>query len=125
MKKDSVMKKLFKYIGKYWVLLILSIILAGISVVLQLYVPVLFGNAIDEIVAAHNVDFTQMWLYLKQILLFVVIAAAAIWIMNLSYCTGYPIPGNPPHPEASAFLSGPAQHRRYCEPYHCRYRYPF
>ena len=51
--------------------------------VLQLYVPVLFGNAIDEIVAAHNVDFTQMWLYLKQILLFVVIAAAAIWIMNL------------------------------------------
>lgn len=51
------MKKLFKYIGKYWILLILSIILAGISVVLQLYVPVLFGNAIDEIVAAHNVDF--------------------------------------------------------------------
>ena len=50
------MKKLFKYIGKYWILLILSIILAGISVVLQLYVPVLFGNAIDEIVAAHNVD---------------------------------------------------------------------
>ena len=83
MKKDSVMKKLFKYIGKYWILLILSIILAGISVVLQLYVPVLFGNAIDEIVAAHNVDFTQMWIYLKQILLFVVIAAAAIWIMNL------------------------------------------
>ena len=77
------MKKLFKYIGKYWILLILSIILAGISVVLQLYVPVLFGNAIDEIVAAHNVNFTQMWLYLKQILLFVVIAAAAIWIMNL------------------------------------------
>ena len=83
MKKDNVMKKLFKYIGKYWILLILSIILAGISVVLQLYVPVLFGNAIDEIVAAHNVNFTQMWLYLKQILLFVVIAAAAIWIMNL------------------------------------------
>ena len=83
MKKDSVMKKLFKYIGKYWILLILSIILAGISVVLQLYVPVLFGNTIDEIVAAHNVNFTQMWIYLKQILLFVVIAAAAIWIMNL------------------------------------------
>ena len=58
MKKDNVMKKLFKYIGKYWILLILSIILAGISVVLQLYVPVLFGNAIDEIVAAHNVNLT-------------------------------------------------------------------
>lgn len=60
MKKDSVMKKLFKYIGKYWILLILSIILAGISVVLQLYVPVLFGNAIDEIVAAHNVDYVAL-----------------------------------------------------------------
>ena len=123
------MKKLFKYIGKYWILLILSIILAGISVVLQLYVPVLFGNAIDEIVAAHNVDFTQMWIYLKQILLFVVIAAAAIWIMNLvnnrmTYHIVQDIRSQP-HPETSAFLSGPAQHRRYCEPYHCRYRYPF
>ena len=34
MKKDSVMKKLFKYIGKYWILLILSIILAGISAIM-------------------------------------------------------------------------------------------
>ena len=40
--------KVLRFIGKYRFLLILSIILAAISVILQLYVPVLFGNAIDD-----------------------------------------------------------------------------
>ena len=46
------MKKLLKLIGKYKIFLGFSVIFAAISVVLQLYVPVLFGDAIDEVVAA-------------------------------------------------------------------------
>ena len=42
MKKDSVMKKLFKYIGKYRILLILSIILAGITMVFFFFVFFLY-----------------------------------------------------------------------------------
>lgn len=56
----EVLIKILKLIGKYKIFLALSIILAGISVVLQLYVPILFGKAIDEIVAEHNVNFGRM-----------------------------------------------------------------
>ena len=77
------MKKLLKLIGKYKIFLGFSVIFAAISVVLQLYVPVLFGDAIDEVVAAHQVNFDMMWYYLRQILVFIVISALATWFMNL------------------------------------------
>lgn len=77
------MKKLLKLIGKYKIFLGFSVIFAAISVILQLYVPVLFGDAIDEVVAAHEVNFDAMWYYLKQILVFIVISALATWFMNL------------------------------------------
>ena len=69
------MKKLLKLIGKYKIFLVFSVIFAAISVVLQLYVPVLFGDAIDEVVSAHQVNFDMMWYYLRQILVFIVMAA--------------------------------------------------
>ena len=78
-----VLIKILKLIGKYKIFLALSIILAGISVVLQLYVPILFGKAIDEIVAEHNVNFGRMVYYLEQIIVFAVVSALATWVMNL------------------------------------------
>ena len=36
---------------------------------------------------------------------------------------GYPFTGNPSYPGTAVVLSGSAQHRRYCKPCHCRYRY--
>ena len=50
------LKKVLKAIEKYKFLLIVSIVLAGVSVILQLYVPVLFGNAIDGIIAQGHGD---------------------------------------------------------------------
>lgn len=79
----EVLIKILKLIGKYKIFLALSIILAGISVVLQLYVPILFGKAIDEIVAEHNVNFGRMVYYLEQIIVFAAVSALATWIMNL------------------------------------------
>ena len=79
----EVLIKILKLIGKYKIFLVLSIILAGISVVLQLYVPILFGKAIDEIIAEHNVNFGRMVYYLEQIIVFAVVSALATWVMNL------------------------------------------
>lgn len=79
----EVLIKILKLIGKYKIFLALSIILAGISVVLQLYVPILFGKAIDEIVAEHNVNFGRRVYYLEQIIVFAVVSALATWVMNL------------------------------------------
>ncbi len=77
------LRKLMQFIAGYKWLLVLSLLLAAASVILQLYVPVLFGNAIDEIISEHNVFFDDMWGYLKQIIIFAMTAAVLLWIMNL------------------------------------------
>lgn len=69
--------KVLRFIGKYRFLLVLSVILAAVTVILQLYVPVLFGYAIDEVVAAHKVDFTRMGFYLSRILVMIVFSGIA------------------------------------------------
>lgn len=79
----EVLKKLLARIAKYRLLLVLSIILAAATVVLQLYVPILFGDAIDEIVAAHSVRFDAMWAYLRRILVFAAISGVTGWVMSL------------------------------------------
>lgn len=79
----SALRKVMRVIGGYKFLLILSTILAAVSAVLQLYVPILFGQAIDGIVAAHRVKFDLVSHYLGQILLLVLLVAGATWLMNL------------------------------------------
>ena len=75
--------KVLRFIGKYRFLLVLSVILAAVTVILQLYVPVLFGYAIDEVVAAHEVDFSRMGFYLSRILVMIVLSGIATWVMNI------------------------------------------
>ena len=75
--------KVLHFIGRYRLLLISSIILASVSEVLQLYVPVLFGDAIDQIIAEHTVNFEMMWYYLSRILVMVIVSSLAVWVMNI------------------------------------------
>ena len=75
--------KVLHFIGRYRLLLISSIILASVSVILQLYVPVLFGDAIDQIIAEHTVNFEMMWYYLSRILVMVIVSSLAVWVMNI------------------------------------------
>lgn len=79
----EILWKVLRFIGRYRFLLILSVVLASFSVILQLYVPILFGNAIDQIIDAGHVDFQQMWYYLSRILVMVFLSGAATWIMNI------------------------------------------
>ena len=82
-KSSETFFKVLRFIGKYRFLLILSIILAAVSVILQLYVPILFGNAIDQVIAQHQVNFEMMWYYLSRILVMVILSSAATWLMNV------------------------------------------
>lgn len=54
------LKKLLPFLKKRWPLLALSLLLAAGTVVIQLYVPVLFGNAIDEILGEGQVRFEAL-----------------------------------------------------------------
>ena len=82
-KSSETFLKVLRFIGRYRFLLILSIILAAVSVILQLYVPILFGNAIDQVIAQHQVNFEMMWYYLSRILVMVILSSAATWLMNV------------------------------------------
>ncbi len=77
------LKKLWDYIAKFRVLLILSVLMAGATVVLQLYVPILFGDAIDNIVAAGKVDFAMVGFYLKRVVILAVLSGVTGWVMSV------------------------------------------
>ena len=78
------LKKVLRFIGRYRILLVVSIVLAAASVLLQLCsVILLSANAIDQIIAEQKVNFSQMWRCLRQVLLVVLFSGAASWIMNL------------------------------------------
>lgn len=77
------LKKLWDHIAKFRVLLILSVLMAGATVVLQLYVPILFGDAIDNIVAAGKVDFAMVGYYLKRVVILAVLSGVTGWVMSV------------------------------------------
>ena len=70
-------------IKKHSAALIFSILLAAAAVVLQLYVPVLFGDAIDFVQETGRVDFANMAKVLSKIALLAVLSGVFTWIMNL------------------------------------------
>ena len=86
MNRDSSRKtfaKVMQYIGRYRFLLFASLVLAGLSVIGQLYVPILFGKAIDEIVGKGNVNFGRIAIMMKQTVLVIAASAALTGIMNI------------------------------------------
>ncbi|MGI5931403.1 MAG: ABC transporter ATP-binding protein [Eubacterium sp.] len=79
----AVLKKVMAVIGRYKALLAASIGMAAVSVIIQLYIPNLYGDAIDGIVAKHRVDFSLVAWYGLRIAVLMVLAALATWIMNI------------------------------------------
>jgi ATP-binding cassette subfamily B multidrug efflux pump len=87
MKMDQQSKKTLKevlgYVFNYKGLLIISLVTAALSVVLQLYVPILFGRMIDGIAGRGRVQFTLIGKIGIRIAVAILIASAATWTMNL------------------------------------------
>lgn len=79
----ATLKKVLHYMKHYIPLLVLSVILATVSVALTLYFPILTGRAIDLILAKGKVDFDGIIALAKQGVIVIAITAAAQWIMNM------------------------------------------
>ena len=77
------LRKVLRVIGRYRFLLLGSMLLAGLTVALQLYVPVLFGEAIDRILGPGQVDFSALGALLLRILILTAAAALGSWVMNV------------------------------------------
>jgi len=74
--------KVLNYIRKYWLLVGLSLILAAVTVVLTLYIPILTGDAVDLLLGKGAVDFDGVFAIMKKIGAAVLVTAAAQWVMN-------------------------------------------
>ena len=80
--KKGTLKKVLHYVGRYKPHLAFSIILAAVSVAATLYIPVLAGRAIDNIIDERNVDFAALKPLLIGIGILAAVTALAQWIMN-------------------------------------------
>ena len=80
---SSTLKKVLGRIARYRLNAVLSILLSAVYVGLSLYVPILAGRAIDNIIALGSVDYAQIMLELTKIAVVAAIAALAQWLMNI------------------------------------------
>lgn len=84
MTQKETIKKVLHYIRRYWFFLIVSLVLALITVVLTLYVPILTGQAVDLIVGKGQVDFTGVYHICVKIGIAILLTMVAQWVMNVA-----------------------------------------
>ena len=77
------LRKVLRYMKKYIPLLVISVLLAMVTVAMTLYFPILTGDALDLIIDKGYVDFVGVGAILKTAVCVVMINAIAQWIMNM------------------------------------------
>ena len=85
--QKETLKKILRYIKKYRLQVLLSLILAAVTVVLTLYIPILTGNAVDLIVDKGLVDMPGVLHIMLVIGIVMAATALAQWVMNT--CNNY------------------------------------
>lgn len=80
----EVTRRLLSYVRPHAVSFTVSFVSAAISVVLQLYTPILIGRGIDLIIGTGSVDFVALFPLVRELALVVVGAAAFQWLQG--YC---------------------------------------
>ena len=81
--QSEVLKKVLRYMRRYWFYLAISILLAAITVASTLYIPLLTGDAVDCIVGKGHVDWAGVFAVLKQMAMVIGVTALAQWGMNI------------------------------------------
>ena len=81
--QTEVLKKVLRYMRRYWFYLAISILLAAITVASTLYIPLLTGDAVDCIVGKGHVDWAGVFAVLKQMAMVIGVTALAQWGMNI------------------------------------------
>lgn len=80
--QKSTLRKVLRYIRRYWGYLGASIILAAVTVALTLYLPILIGQTVDRIVGKGAVDFAGIFVILRKMAVIIGLTAVAQWVMN-------------------------------------------
>ncbi len=91
MNKSSTMKKVLNRIKKYQIFVLLSLVMAMAVVILNLYLPILTGDAVDGIISKGMVNFTALFQIFQKMITVIVATAVFQWLMNvinnhITYC---------------------------------------
>ena len=81
--QSETLKKVLRYLKRYWFFLALSFGLAAITVASTLYIPLLTGDAVDCVIGKGQVDFTGVFAVLKRMVMVIGVTAVAQWGMNI------------------------------------------
>ena len=81
--QSETLKKVLRYLKRYWFFLALSFGLAAITVTSTLYIPLLTGDAVDCVIGKGQVDFTGVFAVLKRMVMVIGVTAVAQWGMNI------------------------------------------
>ncbi|MCI5939648.1 MAG: ABC transporter ATP-binding protein/permease [Acholeplasmataceae bacterium] len=79
--KNNTLCRVLKYLKKDIITLIVTFILSIVTVMLTIYVPILFGKAIDEIIDINNVNIENIQSIMMQVVIVVVATGVLQWIM--------------------------------------------
>ena len=81
--QSETLKKVLRYLKRYWFFLALSFGLAAITVASTLYIPLLTGDAVDCVIGKGQVDFSGIFAVLKRMAMVIGVTAVAQWGMNI------------------------------------------
>ena len=81
--QSETLKKVLRYLKRYWFFLALSFGLAAITVASTLYIPLLTGDAVDCVIGKGQVNFTGIFAVLKRMAMVIGVTAVAQWGMNI------------------------------------------
>lgn len=81
-KHRSTLTRILNYIGAYRWMVLVSLLLAAVTVAATLYAPILIGEGVDLILGPGRVDFVGLISILKQLVVVILITAIAQWLMN-------------------------------------------
>lgn len=77
------LKKVLRYMKPYRFYLLLSLLLAAVTVAGTLYLPLLIGNAVDCIIGPGSVDFAGVFRVLLKMGIVIGVTAFSQWLMNV------------------------------------------
>ena len=79
----EILKKVLRYMRRYWFYLGLSAVLAAVTVASTLYLPLLIGAGVDCLLGPGRVDFAGIFSVLKKMGVLIAVTALAQWVMNV------------------------------------------
>ena len=82
-RQRKTLKRVLQYIGHYKWMVLLSLLLAGITVALTLYIPILIGAAVDLVVGPGQVDVPGLLVILMRMSVVILFTSIAQWLMNV------------------------------------------